>query len=33
MIKTILVGIDGSEHARTATSYALWLAERLRRLR
>lgn len=29
MIKTILVGIDGSEHARTATRYALWLAERL----
>jgi nucleotide-binding universal stress UspA family protein len=30
MIKTILVGIDGSEHARTAGRYALWLAERLR---
>ena len=29
MIKTILVGIDGSEHARTAISYALWLAQRL----
>lgn len=29
MIKTILVGLDGSEHARTAASYALWLAERL----
>ena len=29
MIKTILVGIDGSEHARTATSYGLWLARRL----
>jgi nucleotide-binding universal stress UspA family protein len=29
MIKTILVGIDGSEHARTATRYALWLARRL----
>jgi nucleotide-binding universal stress UspA family protein len=29
MIKTILVGIDGSEHARTATNYALWLAARL----
>ena len=26
MIKTILVGIDGSEHARTAIRYALWLA-------
>ncbi len=29
MIKTILVGIDGSEHARTAVRYALWLAARL----
>ena len=29
MIKTILVGFDGSEHARTATRYALWLGERL----
>ena len=29
MIKTILVGIDGSEHARTATLYAMWLAQRL----
>lgn len=29
MIKTILVGIDGSEHARTATDYALELAARL----
>jgi nucleotide-binding universal stress UspA family protein len=29
MIKTILVGIDGSEHARTAAQYALWLGERL----
>jgi nucleotide-binding universal stress UspA family protein len=29
MIKTILVGIDGSEHARTATNYALGLAARL----
>jgi nucleotide-binding universal stress UspA family protein len=29
MIKTILVGIDGSEHARAATRLALWLAERL----
>lgn len=29
MIKTILVGIDGSEHAHTATNYALWLAARL----
>ena len=28
MIKTILVGIDGSEHARTATGYALWLGQR-----
>ncbi len=29
MIKTILVGIDGSEHARTAVQSALWLADRL----
>lgn len=29
MIKTILVGLDGSEHARTAASYAFWLGERL----
>ena len=29
MIKTILVGIDGSEHSRTATQYALWFAERV----
>ncbi len=29
MIKTILVGLDGSEHARTAGRYALWLGERL----
>ncbi len=29
MIKTILVGIDGSEHSRTASRYALWLAQRL----
>jgi nucleotide-binding universal stress UspA family protein len=29
VIKTILVGLDGSEHARTAARYALWLAERL----
>ena len=29
MIKTILVGIDGSEHAHTAAQYALWLGERL----
>jgi nucleotide-binding universal stress UspA family protein len=29
MIKTILVGIDGSEHARTAAQYGLWLGERL----
>src|SRR6185369_12756635 len=32
MIKTILVGLDGSEHARTAVEYALWLATRLRGL-
>lgn len=30
MIKTILVGLDGSEHATTAGRYALWLAERLK---
>jgi nucleotide-binding universal stress UspA family protein len=29
MIKTILVGLDGSEHARTAMRYAVWLGERL----
>ncbi len=29
MIKSILVGLDGSEHARTAGAYALWLAEKL----
>ncbi len=29
MIKTILVGLDGSEHARTARQYALWLGARL----
>ena len=29
MIKTILVGIDGSEHARSAIRYALGLAERV----
>lgn len=29
MIKSILVGIDGSEHARTALRYATWLATRL----
>jgi nucleotide-binding universal stress UspA family protein len=28
MIKTILVGVDGSEHSRTSIAYALWLAER-----
>src|SRR2546430_1396990 len=29
MIKTILVGVDGSEHAQTARRYGLWLGERL----
>src|SRR5436190_2688916 len=29
MIKTILVGLDGSDHSRTATRYALWLAQKL----
>jgi nucleotide-binding universal stress UspA family protein len=28
MIKTILVGLDGSEHARTAVRYGVWLAQR-----
>ena len=30
MIKSILVALDGSEHANAAVEYALWLAERLR---
>ena len=30
MIKTILVALDGSEHANAALQYALWLAERVR---
>src|SRR6059036_997241 len=30
MIKSILVALDGSEHADAAVQYALWLAERLR---
>jgi nucleotide-binding universal stress UspA family protein len=29
MIKSILVGIDGSEHSRTALRYATWLARHL----
>lgn len=29
MIKTILVGLDGSAHAGTAVQYALWLAAKL----
>src|SRR2546421_7653400 len=29
MIKTIMVGVDGSEHARTARQYGFWLGERL----
>ena len=33
MIKNILVAIDGSEHARSATEHALWIAERLKFLR
>ena len=30
MIKNILVALDGSEHARAALQYALWVAERFR---
>ena len=30
MIKSILVALDGSEHADAALQYALWLGERLR---
>src|SRR5216117_4517544 len=30
MIKTILVALDGSEHADAALRYALWFAERVR---
>jgi len=30
MVKSILVALDGSEHADTALQHALWLAERLR---
>jgi nucleotide-binding universal stress UspA family protein len=30
MVKTILVALDGSEHAEAALQYALWLAGRLR---
>jgi nucleotide-binding universal stress UspA family protein len=29
MIKTILVGLDGSEHSHIARDYALWLGKRL----
>jgi nucleotide-binding universal stress UspA family protein len=29
MIKSILVALDGSEHAQAASRYALWLAERM----
>jgi hypothetical protein len=29
MIKHILLALDGSDHARTAFRYALWLTERL----
>jgi len=28
MIKNILIALDGSEHARAALHYALWIAER-----
>jgi len=30
MIKTILVGLDGSQHADAALEHALWLAERVK---
>ena len=33
MIKNILVAIDGSEHARSATEHALWIAGRAERQR
>ena len=29
MIKSILVGLDGYEHARAGVEYAFWLAQRL----
>src|SRR5690349_3671441 len=29
MIKSILVALDGSQHAQTGAEYAIWLAERL----
>ncbi len=29
MIKNVLVALDGSEHSRSATEHALWIAERL----
>jgi len=29
MIKTVLVGLDGSDHSRTAVRYALWLGGKL----
>ena len=29
MIKNILVAIDGSEHSRSATEHALWIAGRV----
>jgi len=30
MIKSILVALDGSEHANAALDHALWMAERTR---
>src|ERR1041385_2666311 len=29
MIKNVLVGVDGSEHSRSAIEHALWIAQRV----